>query len=460
MYSVIKLPLKTEKWQEDLINKRLRLSCDVYNAMRNGLSKRYEKMTSDKDYIEAMDVINKLYTIKDAKEKSKYKKSDEYKNAYNITKEIRKEYDFAGPRYFYNLVPQYIKIYKQNISTVAARMSIADPLWQAWEKYMFKEGRRVSFRKYRDFNTLKTDGKSYLRIVDKDNNKVLNGTDENRLYLMFGTQGNKVAKIPIKIDKKSEYIKEMLLKPIKIVQLKREIVRGKYKYLVYITVEGCPATKRNKEGDEKHPIGKGKIAMYINPPTLTVYNGKDFTEFNLSDNVLNFATNKELVLQYMENSRRISNPENFNADGTIKKGKRKEGNTKLDWNFSRNYYKKGKDILHEFYRKENVSRNLKNNILANQIIAMGSEIIVNDYPFAKAQERSKKDELTKKGTPKSKKRAGKTILNNAPATLCTLINQKLESRGYDEIKKVKLQNVDKKKKDYKKYYAKKMYDEN
>ena len=71
----------------------------------------------------------------------------------------------------------------------------------------------------------------------------------------------------------------------------------------------------------------------------TVYDGKDFTEFNLSDNVLNFATNKELVLQYMENSRRISNPENFNADGTIKKGKRKEGNTRLDWNFSRNYYK-------------------------------------------------------------------------------------------------------------------------
>ncbi len=219
MNSVLTLPLKTEKWQEDLINKRLRLGCDVYNAMRNGLSKRYDKMINDKRYIESIEIVKKQYTIEDTKEKRIYKKSDKFKDAEIMLKDLRKEYGFSGRFDFCSIVKQYVKIYEANISSVAARLSIAHPLWQAYEKYMFKEGRQISFRKYRDFNTLMTDGKSYLRIVDKDNNPVLDGTDKNKLYLMFGTRGCKTAKIPIKVDKKSMYIKEMLSKPIKIVQL-------------------------------------------------------------------------------------------------------------------------------------------------------------------------------------------------------------------------------------------------
>ena len=44
------------------------------------------------------------------------------------------------------------------------------------------------------------------------------------------------------------------------------------------------------------------------------------------------------INRFLDTSRRISNPENFNADGTIKKGVFVEGRrTKLLWNNSNNF---------------------------------------------------------------------------------------------------------------------------
>ncbi len=47
---VLTLPLKTEKYREDLLNKRLEISRNIYNACLGELNKRYNHMRESKEY--------------------------------------------------------------------------------------------------------------------------------------------------------------------------------------------------------------------------------------------------------------------------------------------------------------------------------------------------------------------------------------------------------------------------
>ncbi|KDE67494.1 hypothetical protein FUSO4_03085, partial [Fusobacterium necrophorum DJ-1] len=47
---VLTLPLKTEKWQEDILDKRLNIARLLYNASLNEILKRYRKMQNDVEY--------------------------------------------------------------------------------------------------------------------------------------------------------------------------------------------------------------------------------------------------------------------------------------------------------------------------------------------------------------------------------------------------------------------------
>ena len=129
--------------------------------------------------------------------------------------------------------------------------------------------------------------------------------------------------------------------------------------------------------------------------------------------------------------------------GIIKNGKRR----RLYWKYSRKYYL-AKDKVADLYRKDSETRKIQRNMLANTILTMGDDIVVNDFPFELAKQRKKKDELTKKGTSKSKKKAGAIIQKTAPSALVTTMEAKLAAKENSKISKVKLENINKKEKNY------------
>ena len=47
---VLTLELKTEKWQEDILNKRFNIGRQIYNACLGELFKRYNTMTQGREY--------------------------------------------------------------------------------------------------------------------------------------------------------------------------------------------------------------------------------------------------------------------------------------------------------------------------------------------------------------------------------------------------------------------------
>ena len=135
----------------------------------------------------------------------------------------------------------------------------------------------------------------------------------------------------------------------------------------------------------------------------------------------------KILSRKLERSRRATNPNNYNEDGTITKGKHK-------WYKSKNYIKIQAKLKDE-YRKLSIKRKQSHEILANQIIANGTDIRVEDMNFRSLQKRSKKTTISKNGKINSKKRYGKTIKNRAPSMLLSIIDRKLKYKNL-ELKKV------------------------
>lgn len=131
----------------------------------------------------------------------------------------------------------------------------------------------------------------------------------------------------------------------------------------------------------------------------------------------------------MDRSRRATNPENYNEDGTIKK----QRNKKMIWNKS-SHYIKYQNKLKELYRRQSDVRKYQHECLANQIISLGDTVYVEKMNFQGLAKRSTKTEKNKQGRYKRKKRFGKTIGNRAPSMLLGIIDRKLSYYGKRLIK--------------------------
>ena len=55
--SVVTIPLKTEKWQEDRIDKRMEMCKDIYNSLLAKKLKQLRKIESDPDYKNALEIM-------------------------------------------------------------------------------------------------------------------------------------------------------------------------------------------------------------------------------------------------------------------------------------------------------------------------------------------------------------------------------------------------------------------
>ena len=130
----------------------------------------------------------------------------------------------------------------------------------------------------------------------------------------------------------------------------------------------------------------------------------------------------------MDRSRRATNLENYNEDGTV----RKQGSKKVFWNKS-NHYVKYQNQLKELYRKQADVRKYQHECLANYIISLGNNVYVEQMNFAGLQKKATKTEKNDSGKFKRKKRFGKSLANRAPAMLMTIINRKLAYYGLELI---------------------------
>lgn len=301
-------------------------------------------------------------------------------------------------------------------------LNIAGQVWDSIEKLIFFKSKRVHFKKFGQFNSLEgKTNKQGIRFIKSGENYSRKVSDKN-MVLWNGI------KMPVKIRKNDLYAEEILLNhKVKFCRIIRKFIKNKYKYYIQLTFDGVPPVKRNKDGSFRHRVNlDNNVGLDIGTTTLAVCSEESVSLTKLGGNDIDIL-NKIIRRLHakLDRSRRANNPNNYNNDGTIKKG------IKLRWNYSKGYFRALKQ-LKESYRLKAVKLKLNHRILANKLLSLGTNIYVENMSFKGLAKKSKETKIsTKTGRFKSKKRFGKSISNYAPAMLLSIVNQKL---GYYGLK--------------------------
>ena len=392
---IVQFPLKTEKYQEDILNERFEIGRKIYNSLVNVTQKRYKEMTKTKKYRTLLSSL------------TGNKKSD--KEIWKQINDIRKQYDMSEYS-FHEDVKQMQKHFKNNIDSFTSQ-KIATELWKSYDKLFYGNGKKVYYKKYGELNSL--EGKS--------NNSGIRFKDD--MILWSGL------KIPVIINYNNYYEYQAMQSKICYNRIVRKYVRNKYKYYIQIVFKGNqPVKVDNETGEIKHCIGSGDVGLDIGTRTIAISSQSDVKILELADRVQNIENQKQKLLRKMDRSRRATNLDNYNEYGTIKK----QGNKKVIWNKS-NHYIKYQNKLKELFRNQADIRKYQHECLANYIISLGNKVYVEKMSFAGLQKRAKNTEKNEKGKFKRKKRFGKSLANKAPSMLLTIIDRKLKYFGEELI---------------------------
>lgn len=262
---IVQFLLKTEKYQEDILDKRFEIGKQIYNSLINVTQKRYKEMIKTKEYRNLMSQL------------TGNKKED--KNIWKEISKIRKQYNMSEYS-FNNDVLKIRKRFFNNIDSFTSQ-KIASNVWKAYEKFFYGNGQIIHYKKYNDFNSLEgKTNKTGIRF--KDN------------FIVW-----KKIKIPVIINYNNQYEYQAMQSDIAYCRIIRKYVRNKYKYYVQIIFKGNPPVKINKEtGEIKHPIGQGDVGIDIGTSTIAYSSFTDVKILELANKVQNIENQKRKLSYY------------------------------------------------------------------------------------------------------------------------------------------------------------------
>ena len=406
---VLNLKLKTEFYQENILEKRFEIGRKLYNSVLGQALKRYKEMVKTKMWRENQNNILEVY--KNEKDIKKRKKL--CKPYFNIKNEMLKEFRLNEYSLHEDVKSMQHK-FKNNIDSFTAQ-KIASRVWISLDDNLFGKGEMVHFKGI---------NKPLNSLEGKNNNTGIRYKLETNMFLWNGLE------IPTRLDVNNKYETDALRDKICFCRIKRKFIRGKYKYILQLILEGIPPIKVNKQtGEVKNDIGIGNIGIDIGTQTVAYTSDFDCKLYELAPRVQNIENKKRILLRYMDRSRRMNNPNNFNEDGTIKHG------VKLEWKYSKRYVK-AKNKLKDLYRKQSDIREQEHNIMTNKILSNGDTVFVEKMNFKALQKRAKETTINEKtGKYNKKKRFGKSLANKAPSMFLVILKNKLKAKGglYYEI---------------------------
>lgn len=402
---ILTLPLKTEVYQEHILEKRFRLGEHLYNNFLNFEKKKFYEMTKRKDYRDAQNLIKELTIQINSLDEFKESKQliqelrKQRKEQYDIIYNIKKMFDWSEFG-FTNDMKKYRKYYKANLNS-----TICDNLSGRCFKAFEKMESELIKDQYRNDEDKVNPCVHYKR---KDSLRCLTAKKNSTGIRFSLDEGNEIGTVKwqglvfsIDLSKCTLYEWQALQSDICYCAVKREKIKGKWKYYIQITLKGHVPDKFDKQtGELKRQLGKGNVGLYFTSTSLTVSTENGVKTYPLE--IKNHEDKKTELLQKMDASRRATNPDNYNEDGTSKEKSEIKG-----WHFSK-AYKKYRAELYEIYRKECEEKKLLQEILANEVIASGDVFNCNKMDFKFLQ-----------------RNLGKKIQSASPAMLKTTIERKL-----------------------------------
>lgn len=431
---VLELPLQVEKYQEDILNKRYEQLRQLYNYVQGKLLRQYK-------YFEQM---KEFQACKTFKEKREFIKA----HPFHINGVVGRNKELLDISFNeYGILGLVTKLGQKPIgegktyadvgisSTILANLS--DNIWSAWNKKLYDyHAKRITFKKHGELNTFGSG-----KIVLKKGNEMKEYFPGMVLRLETmeidiktnGSLGQKAKFITLPIlhnPKHADY--EMMAlaggsRSIKVLTIVRRLVRGRYKYYLQMSIEG-------EKPQKGRMLGKGNVGIDLGPTTVAV-SGENIASIDkLASKCDNIQEEITRLGRKIDRSLRANNPENFNEDGTIKRGVR------LVWKDSKRYKALRREMA-ELQRRQAAIRKQQHIDRANELLKEGDTFIVENNQISGWTRKAKETKVNEKtGRIQKKKRFGKSVANHAPSMFITILENKVKSLG-GEVVKVDTQNA-------------------
>ena len=451
----LRLKLETNKREEAIINKRFYAISHIHNVLVKHAKKLLITLEHDKQYQsylkEYKDLLKKE---KDYKSASKNKKTNEpidseipkfTKEDLSRKKELsslinQRRIDLGLDKYKFESYTKVLgKRYDKLISS-QQRTKEANRVWVSVEDYLFGKGKQIHYKKNRDFDTITSKSNTNGVKFDIDNFSIdwldlnlkckLPKRESELLYIIESLKDKRSLE-----EKQTKTGNEIDL--ISFCEIERKMFPNGWHYYVVVYIKG-PAPEKlkiNKNATTNTTgidIGTSTIATVSNDKVLLSELAPRCKEYNKQIERLNRS---------LEISRRNSNPDKYNPDGTIRRRTKEE--KKLNpWVYSKNYYKK-QNRLKSLYRQKSAYIKQCHEELCNELILNSTTFIVENMNFSALQKKSKTTERSEKETEikqkdgtskkinkyKRKKRFGKSLNNRAPALLLKILDKKCLQYG-------------------------------
>lgn len=377
---VTTIPLKVSAGQEQALLKRFEAARQVYNACLSESLKRLDLMRQSKAWQAAKKMPR---GDRESKSPAQRKQANEKADAYA---DLDKEFSFSSydlqsfaRQFGYSWIGHHLD--SQTVKRLAERAFI-------WVKE-YKTDRDRGKPKFKRYKT--------LNAVESINN--LQGIiwRDDKVIWSAGRYGQKLILDTI-IDYDDPVMRHGLSSRIKFVRLVHRSLNGQARFYAQLVGEGKPYQRFER--------GAGVIGLDLGPSTVAIV-GPERARLKLLCEELADSKAKERRLQRkIERQRRANNPENYNADGTVKpRSQRKpweksgrQGQTEIK--------------LAEIKRKQAEYRKSLHGQLINQILQMGSQVNLEKLSYVAFQ-----------------KRFGKSVGVRAPGMFVARLRQKMNNYG-------------------------------
>lgn len=358
---ITEIPLKTTLREEVMLIKRLEAGRQLYNACLGEAMRRVKLIRQSKLHQTAR------------------KLPKDNKNRTNLFKEVNQQYSYS--EYALHSYAKYIRAswIGEHIDANTAQ-TIATRAFRASQKVLFGRAKRVRFK-----------GKNQLDSLEgKTNKQGIRWKDERLVW-------SKLEISPL-IMKNDPVIWHGLNSKVKYVRLVRRKLNGKNRFYAQLVCEGFPYQK------PLNCFGGETVGLDLGPSTIAIV-GETQAKLTFFVSELDLKQKDIRRLQRkLERQRRGNNPNNYNENGTVKKGPKK-------WQDSQGY-KNTKTQLSEIHRKQAAHRKSLHGRLINEIIRLGKNI--------------KTEKLSYKAWQKN---FGKSINHRAPSSFLSRLKQKAENAG-------------------------------
>lgn len=386
------------------------------------MKNNYEQLSRTKKYRKLKKLYGKCVANKNKKEKKKI--------ALQL-KNLQKQYHLTREDCRVLMIP-ISKKYRLN-SVIG--VTKAEDIWKAVEKCLYGDGKKLNFFRRGELPGIRAKQRNKEIVICAQENSLqfkFLGLDfgvkvkdrfeqeEIRGILQYLEQPDVIDEQAVEEFQKNN-ICISTYRPCYATLVCKKI-RGKLRVYVHLTVEGIAKPKYDRYGNRKHRLGKGIIGCDIGTQTIAYTSDNEVGLRNLAERGSSIQMNERrerLIYRAMDRSKRVSNPQNYNEDGTIRKGPKR-------WKYSKRYQKL-KEKHREFSRINAVNRHLSIREDVNYLRSIGDIFVTEPKNAKRLQKRVKNTTVNSKGKMNCKKRFGKSIQNRCCGYFQSQVERKFKS---------------------------------